>query len=178
MQKSWLPYLGNGNRVTRGSRSNRRLVRVVKDDRTNDSSNADFVVCLKAAFNSGDLRFHDTLRQLADPRAFREWLRTPFRQDWVVYLGFNYRQQPMHSSSEVFMPTLGAGTINAKAPGHFVIATTFCRSPDPRRHPKIHSADKKTAPIHSSRNRAIIRLRVVSEHKTLGWQLFGGAPAN
>jgi hypothetical protein len=44
-----------------------------------------FVAGLKTAFNSGDLHFHGTLQYLADPRAFRAWLRTLFRQDWVVY---------------------------------------------------------------------------------------------
>jgi hypothetical protein len=44
-----------------------------------------FVAGLKTAFNSGDLHFHGTLQHLADRRAFRTWLRTLFRQDWVVY---------------------------------------------------------------------------------------------
>ena len=44
-----------------------------------------FVAGLKTAFHSGDLHFHGTLQHLAEPRAFRAWLRTLFRQDWVVY---------------------------------------------------------------------------------------------
>lgn len=44
-----------------------------------------FVASLKTAFHSGDLHFHGNLQHLAEPRAFRAWLRTLFRQDWVVY---------------------------------------------------------------------------------------------
>jgi hypothetical protein len=44
-----------------------------------------FVAGLKTAFNSGDLCFHGNLQHLAEPRAFHAWLRTLFRQDWVVY---------------------------------------------------------------------------------------------
>ena len=44
-----------------------------------------FVAGLKTAFHSGDLHFRGTIQHLADPRAFREWLRTLFHQDWVVY---------------------------------------------------------------------------------------------
>jgi hypothetical protein len=44
-----------------------------------------FVAGLKTAFHSGDLHFHGTLQHLAEPCAFHEFLRTLFRQDWVVY---------------------------------------------------------------------------------------------
>jgi predicted Zn-ribbon and HTH transcriptional regulator len=44
-----------------------------------------FVAGLKTAFHTGDLHFHGTLQHLADARAFLEWLRTLFHQDWVVY---------------------------------------------------------------------------------------------
>ncbi len=44
-----------------------------------------FVAGLKTAFSSGDLHFHGALQHLADPRAFRAWLRTLFCHDWVVY---------------------------------------------------------------------------------------------
>jgi Putative transposase/Transposase zinc-binding domain len=44
-----------------------------------------FVAGLKAAFHSGTLQFHGSLRHLAEPRVFASWLRTLFRQDWVVY---------------------------------------------------------------------------------------------
>jgi len=44
-----------------------------------------FVAGLKTAFHSGDLHLHGTLQHLAEPRAFHEFLRTLFRQDWVVY---------------------------------------------------------------------------------------------
>jgi hypothetical protein len=44
-----------------------------------------FVAGLKSAFHRGDLQFHGSLSHLAEPRAFRMWLRTLFRHDWVVY---------------------------------------------------------------------------------------------
>jgi len=44
-----------------------------------------FVTGLKAAFHAGDLHFHGTLQHLTEARAFRAWIRTLFRQDWVVY---------------------------------------------------------------------------------------------
>jgi hypothetical protein len=44
-----------------------------------------FVAGLKSAFHAGDLQFHGSLRHMAEPRAFRAWLRTLFRHDWVVY---------------------------------------------------------------------------------------------
>jgi hypothetical protein len=40
---------------------------------------------LKAAFLAGTLQFHGSLTHLAEPRAFRKWLRTLFRHHWVVY---------------------------------------------------------------------------------------------
>jgi hypothetical protein len=44
-----------------------------------------FVAGLKSAFHAGTLQFHGSLRHLAEPRTFASWLRTLFRQDWVVY---------------------------------------------------------------------------------------------
>jgi len=44
-----------------------------------------FVAGLKAAFHAGTLQFHGSLRYLAEPHVFASWLRTLFRQDWVVY---------------------------------------------------------------------------------------------
>jgi hypothetical protein len=44
-----------------------------------------FVAGLKSAFHSGDLQFHGTLQYLAEPRAFRAWLRCLYHHDWVVY---------------------------------------------------------------------------------------------
>ena len=38
-----------------------------------------FAADLKTAFHSGHLHFHGTLQHLAEPRAFRAWLRTLFR---------------------------------------------------------------------------------------------------
>ena len=44
-----------------------------------------FVAGLKAGFQAGALQFRGSLLHLAEPRAFASWLRTLFRQDWVVY---------------------------------------------------------------------------------------------
>ena len=44
-----------------------------------------FVAGLKAAFHARTLQFHGSLRHLAESRTFASWLRTLFRQDWVVY---------------------------------------------------------------------------------------------
>ncbi|HEY6487630.1 MAG: transposase [Terracidiphilus sp.] len=44
-----------------------------------------FVAGLKNAFHAGTLQFHGSLLHLAEPRTFASWLRTLFRQDWVVY---------------------------------------------------------------------------------------------
>jgi Putative transposase len=44
-----------------------------------------FVAGLKAAFQARTLQFHGSLRHLAEPRTFAAWLRTLFRQDWIVY---------------------------------------------------------------------------------------------
>ena len=44
-----------------------------------------FVDGLKRAFHQQELGFHESLRHLADPKAFRSFLRTLYRSDWVVY---------------------------------------------------------------------------------------------
>ncbi len=44
-----------------------------------------FVAGLRRAFTRGRLGFHGQLSALANPKAFRAWLRQLFRQDWVVY---------------------------------------------------------------------------------------------
>lgn len=44
-----------------------------------------FFTGLRTAFHRGDLHFHGSLRYLAEPSAFRAWLRTLFRHDWIVY---------------------------------------------------------------------------------------------
>jgi len=45
-----------------------------------------FVDALKQAFHNGQLNFHTDLKLLADPKTFAAWLRTLFRENWVVYL--------------------------------------------------------------------------------------------
>jgi putative transposase/transposase-like zinc-binding protein len=44
-----------------------------------------FIAGLKQAFRKGDLCFSGTLKPLAQDEAFRSFLRTLFRQDWIVY---------------------------------------------------------------------------------------------
>jgi hypothetical protein len=44
-----------------------------------------FVAALKRLFRRGDLRFHGSLRGLADPKIFQRFLRRLFRRNWVVY---------------------------------------------------------------------------------------------
>ena len=44
-----------------------------------------FVAGLKQRFQQGQLCFHGTLKPLENPKAFHAFLRTLFRQDWVVY---------------------------------------------------------------------------------------------
>jgi hypothetical protein len=44
-----------------------------------------FVAALKRAFRDGQLRFHGDLTPMAQPKTFSSWLRSLFRNDWVVY---------------------------------------------------------------------------------------------
>lgn len=44
-----------------------------------------FVAGLKSAFAQNKLDFHGTLQALTNPKAFHSFLRTLFRNDWVVY---------------------------------------------------------------------------------------------
>jgi len=44
-----------------------------------------FVAGLKRAFRKGTLQFHGQLRALRNPEAFAAWLRTLFRNNWMVY---------------------------------------------------------------------------------------------
>ncbi|HEY6370593.1 MAG TPA: IS91 family transposase [Candidatus Sulfotelmatobacter sp.] len=45
-----------------------------------------FVDALQQAFHHHQLRFRGDLKPLAQPKAFAAWLRSLYRQDWVVYL--------------------------------------------------------------------------------------------
>jgi hypothetical protein len=45
-----------------------------------------FVDALEQAFQNGQLRFEGDLKLLAQPKIFAAWLRSLYRQDWVVYL--------------------------------------------------------------------------------------------
>ena len=44
-----------------------------------------FIAGLKRAFREGQLFFPGSIRHLADEKAFRSFLRSLFRHDWVVY---------------------------------------------------------------------------------------------
>src|SRR4029077_4585020 len=44
-----------------------------------------FIAALKRAFRDGELSFPGSIRHLADEKAFHSFLRSLFRQDWVVY---------------------------------------------------------------------------------------------
>src|SRR5215467_7096120 len=44
-----------------------------------------FVAGLQRAFAQKKLGFYGTLQPLTNPKAFRSFLRTLFRNDWVVY---------------------------------------------------------------------------------------------
>lgn len=44
-----------------------------------------FVAGLRQAYRRNKLRFHGPIADLADPKPFAAFLRTVFRQDWVVY---------------------------------------------------------------------------------------------
>ena len=45
-----------------------------------------FVSALELAFRNGQLNFHADLKLLANPKTFAAWIRTLFREKWVVYL--------------------------------------------------------------------------------------------
>jgi hypothetical protein len=45
-----------------------------------------FVDALRQAFQNGRLHFQGDLKLLAQPKTFAAWLRSLYRQDWVVYL--------------------------------------------------------------------------------------------
>jgi len=44
-----------------------------------------FVAGLRRAFGSGKLSFHGDLKGLSNQRLFREFVRSLYRTDWVVY---------------------------------------------------------------------------------------------
>jgi hypothetical protein len=44
-----------------------------------------FVEALTSSYRRGQLQMHGPLKALREPRAFREFLRTLYRDDWVVY---------------------------------------------------------------------------------------------
>ena len=75
-----------------------------------------FVAGLKGAFHAGTLQFHGSLLYLAEPRAFATWLRTLFRQDWVVYA-----KRPFGGSQHA-LRYLGAYTHRVAISNHRLVA--------------------------------------------------------
>jgi hypothetical protein len=75
-----------------------------------------FVAGLKAAFQAGTLQFHGSLRHLAEPRSFASWLRTLFRQDWVVYA------KPPLGGPQHALRYLGAYTHRVAISNHRLVA--------------------------------------------------------
>ena len=71
---------------------------------------------LKAAFLDGTLQFHGSLMHLAEPRAFRAWLRTLFRHHWVVYA-----KRPFGGPEHV-LRYLGAYTHRVAISNHRLVA--------------------------------------------------------
>ena len=75
-----------------------------------------FVAGLKAAFQAGTLQFHGSLWYLAEPRSFASWLRTLFRQDWVVYA------KPPLGGPQHALRYLGAYTHRVAISNHRLVA--------------------------------------------------------
>jgi hypothetical protein len=63
-----------------------------------------FVAGLRSAFDQGEIQFHGSLLHLAQPRAFRAWLRVLYRHHWVVY------SKPPFGGPEHVLRYLGAYT--------------------------------------------------------------------
>lgn len=75
-----------------------------------------FVAGLKAAFREAKLEFHGQLLSLAKQEAFASWLRSLFRQDWVVYC------KPPFGGPEHVLRYLGAYTHRVAISNHRLLA--------------------------------------------------------
>ena len=75
-----------------------------------------FVAALKGAFRDGQLHFHGNLTLLAQPKIFAAWLRTLFRNDWVVY------SKPPFGGPEYVLQYLGRYTHRVAISNHRLIS--------------------------------------------------------
>src|SRR5499427_3366432 len=75
-----------------------------------------FVDALKQAFHKGRLNFHTDLKLLADPQTFAAWLRTLFRENWVVYL------KPPFGGPEYVLHYLGRYTHHVAISNHRLVS--------------------------------------------------------
>jgi len=75
-----------------------------------------FVDALKQAFQNGQLNFHADLKLLANPKTFAAWLRTLFRENWVVYL------KPPFGGPEYVLHYLGRYTHRVAISNHRLVS--------------------------------------------------------
>jgi putative transposase/transposase-like zinc-binding protein len=75
-----------------------------------------FVDALKKAFQHGQLNFPADLKLLADPKTFAAWLRTLFRENWVVYL------KPPFGGPEYVVHYLGRYTHRVAISNHRLVS--------------------------------------------------------
>ena len=75
-----------------------------------------FVQALKQAFHNGQLNFQANLKLLADPKTFATWLRTLFRDNWVVYL------KPPFGGPEYVLQYLGRYTHRVAISNHRLVS--------------------------------------------------------
>jgi hypothetical protein len=77
-----------------------------------------FVDALKQAFHNGQLNFQANLKLLEDPKTFAAWLRTLFRDNWVVYL------KPPFGGPEYVLHYLGRYTHRVAISNHRLVSFT------------------------------------------------------
>jgi Putative transposase/Transposase zinc-binding domain len=75
-----------------------------------------FVDALKKAFQNGQLNFPANLKLLANPKTFAAWLRTLFRENWVVYL------KPPFGGPEYVVHYLGRYTHRVAISNHRLVS--------------------------------------------------------
>jgi hypothetical protein len=75
-----------------------------------------FVAALKQAFHHGQLHFPADRKLLADPQTFAAWLRTLFRENWVVYL------KPPFGGPEYVLHYLGRYTHRVAISNHRLVS--------------------------------------------------------
>ncbi len=75
-----------------------------------------FVAGLKRLFSEGKLSFHGECKPLENPKAFASFLRTLFRQDWVVY------SKPPFGGPEHVLQYLGRYTHRVAISNHRIVS--------------------------------------------------------